>query len=296
MRTAHSMSSLTIALLAGFGLAACDRTMDGPGGVTGRSCELVAEVQACGADDEGVAYCSPMDDGPELEYGPCLAPEQLECEPGDWKHVDGDTPPAEEGWDDPCAGTDYSCEIVGGVPMWSVVECNTPLVLRFDAGPIELLAAESTPAASFDISMREGSCITTDWPSAATPWLVVDLDHSGSIDGGHELLGAGTRLATGSHAEHGFAALAEFDDDHDGVVDALDARFAELLVWRDWDADRRSTPAELEPLGRTGVLRIDLDYRVATQCDERGNCGVQRAGFEHAGGVGEVVDMYLACQ
>ncbi|HLT38126.1 MAG TPA: hypothetical protein VK034_17690, partial [Enhygromyxa sp.] len=257
---------------------------------TGRSCELSGEARGCG-DGDSVAYCGMMESSAKLEYGPCIAPEELECEPGDFKTVGG---PSSE--DDLCGGTQYSCDVIGGVPMWQEVPCNTPLVLRFDAAPVELIAAEATPAASFDISMRENSCITTDWPTAATPWLVVDLDHSGTIDGGHELFGSGTRLANGAHAQHGFAALDQFDHDRNGVIDAADPRFAELLVWRDFDADRRSTPDELEPLAETGVTSLSLDYRNATECDERGNCGVQRAGFEHAGGVGEIVDLYLACQ
>ena len=293
MKTTQLLWSLTTALLAGLSLSACDRTMDSLDGTpTGRSCELVGEAQSCGGDGDSVAYCGPMD-GP-LEYGPCITPEELECEPGEWKHVAG--PASDDEFEDPCSGTDYSCEVVGGVPMWQEVECNTPLVLRFDQRPIELIAAEATPAATFDITMREGSCISTDWPSAATPWLVVDLDHNGSIDGGHELFGSGTRLASGARAAHGFAALAEFDHDGNGFVDADDPRFAEIMVWRDWDADRRSTPAELEPLAQTGVVRLDLGYRNTTECDERGNCGIQRAGFEHQAGIGEIVDLYLACQ
>lgn len=281
---------LTTALLTGLTLSACDREDDET--LTGRSCELVGEAQSCG-DSDTVAYCGMMDSSTKLEYGPCLAPEQLECEPGDFKHVAG--PPSDDEFD-PCSGTDYACELIGGVPMWQEVECNTPLVLRFDAGPVELIAAEATPAATFDINMRDDSCINTDWPTAATPWLVVDLDGNGSIDGGHELFGSGTRLASGDRAAHGFAALAEFDHDGNGFVDADDPRFAEIMIWRDWNADRRSSPGELEPLAQAGVERLDLGYRNVPECDERGNCGIQRAGFAHAGGVGEIVDLYLACQ
>jgi hypothetical protein len=294
MKTASLFLSLTTALLAGVSLSACDRGIDSlePELPTGRACELVGEAQSCDDDQEALAYCGAMEASATLEYGPCIAAEELECEPGDWKHVDG---PAESE-DDLCPGIDYSCDVVGGVPMWQEAECNTPLVLRFDATPVEMIAAEATPAATFDITMREGSCISTDWPTAATPWLVLDLDHSGTIDGGHELFGSGTALANGGRAQHGFAALDELDHDRDGFVDAADPRFAELMLWRDWDADRRSSPGELEPLAQAGIERLDLGYRIAAECDDRGNCGVQRAGFEHAGGVGEIVDLYLACQ
>jgi hypothetical protein len=289
MKTPALLLSMTTALFVGLSLSACERTMDSDT-PTGRACEILNEAQTCG-DDDTVAYCGVMEGSATLEYGPCIAAEELECEPGDWKTVGG---PTSE--DDLCGGTDYSCDVVGGVPMWQEVPCNTPLVLRFDDRPVEMIAAEATPAATFDINMREDSCISTDWPTAATPWLVVDLDRSGTIDGGHELFGSGTQLANGTRAQHGFAALDEFDHDRNGFVDAEDPRYGELMLWRDFDADRRSSPDELAPLVDTGVERLALGYMVATQCDERGNCGVQRAGFEHASGVGEIVDLHLACQ
>jgi hypothetical protein len=230
----------------------------------------------------------------DLSQGPCISPEENECEPGDRKH-EGPTS-SEEDIDDLCPGVDYRCDVVGGEPMWIEELCNTPLVLRFDQAPVEMIAQEQTPDATFDINMRADSCISTDWPTAATPWLVVDLDGNGSIDGGHELFGSGSRLTNGRHAEHGFAALAAFDSNADGSVDASDARFGELMLWRDWDADRLSTPDELEPLASAGVERLAVDYRIETECDARGNCGVQRAAFEFAGGTGEIVDIYLSCQ
>ena len=103
------------------------------------------------------------------------------------------------------------CELVDGVP--TMPECGwTPLVLNFAADqPIEMLASD----AAFDIA-GVGVCLDSDWPSAATPWLAVDLDRNGFIDAGHELFGSGTQLASGGRAAHGFVALAPFDDDHDG--------------------------------------------------------------------------------
>ncbi|PRQ03782.1 calcium-binding protein [Enhygromyxa salina] len=314
MKTPRLTSILSCALLASLTLAGCDRTIEtldsgGPLDAmgapsdgdsetpTGDACSVPGEAITCG-DDESTAYCSLIESEQALQFGPCLTLEERECEPGDWKHVPGPAAPPvdeEEDWGDPCSGTDYLCEIEGGVPYWAEQYCDTPLVLSFDASPVEMIAAESTPAATFDISMRDDSCISTDWPSAVTPWLVVDLDGNGSIDGGHELFGSGTSLVDGSHARNGFAALAEFDADGDDDVDGADPRFAELMLWRDWDADRVSTPDELTSLLDSGVERLPVEFEIAVECDERGNCGVQRAAFEHSGGVGELVDVYLTC-
>lgn len=297
-RTARIASVFTLSLLAGLSLAACEDAVD-PGGNNpeGRSCEVAAEAVACNADGTLVSYCGYQDEDAaafaygELNQGPCLAPEDNECEPGEWRNEPSSAPPEE----DLCGGTDYTCQAVGGVPMWVEIPCNTPLVLRFDDAPVEMIAAESTPMATFDISMRGQSCIQTDWPTAATPWLVADRDGNGSIDGGHELFGSGTRLVGGQYAKHGFAALVEFDANHDGRVDAEDPEFGKLMLWRDHDADRKSSLDELESLTSAGVEQLDVEFRVETECDARGNCGVQRAGFAFAGGVGEIVDLVLSC-
>jgi hypothetical protein len=307
MKILRLTSILSCALLGSLTLGACERTIESYDAAspapedeasqipTGRPCGTAGQEITCGDDDNVMSYCSFIESEQALQFGPCLAVEELECEPGEWKHVDGPPVPEDEEWGDPCSGTDYLCEIAGGVPYWAEQYCDTPLVLSFDAAPVQMIAAESTPAASFDISMRDDSCISTDWPSAVTPWLVIDLDGNGSIDGGHELFGSGTSLVDGSHARNGFAALAELDADGDDDVDGADSRFGELMLWRDWDADRVSTPDELTPLLDSGVSSLPVEFEIAVECDERGNCGVQRAAFEHAGGVGEVVDVYLSC-
>jgi hypothetical protein len=295
MQRFRLMSCLFLSLVAGMSLAACDG-VDEAESPEGRSCTLAAEAVAC-ADTELVSYCSYETDWEAAEgvgnlaQGPCIAPEDNECEPGEAK-----TEPGDPG-DEICGDREFTCQPVEGIPMWVEIPCNTPLVLVFDDKPVEMIDAESTPMATFDISMRgEGSCITTDWPTAATPWLVVDRDGNGSIDGGHELFGSGTRLRDGAPAQHGFAALAEFDHNHDGRVDAHDPEFAKLMLWRDHDADRLSSPTELEPLRSAGVEQLAVDFDVRRECDERGNCGTARAPFAFAGGVGEIVDLVLSCQ
>lgn len=276
------VSALLLATLA------CEaRQADGE--LVGRSCEIQNEAATC--DDGKVAFCGPLEYDPwvvdaELEYGPCLSEEELECEPGEVVSM-GDY--------ELCGELFKRCIAVGGIPTWIEDGCDTPLVLRFDDQPITMIPAESTPMASFDISMRADSCIMTDWPEATTPWLALDVDGSGAIEGGHELFGSGSRLADGAHAEHGFMALAALDHDHSGSIDAADPHFAELMLWRDYDADRRSQPSELEPLASMGITSLPTAYVSAIECDARGNCANQRAAFAHTGGVGELVDVYLSC-
>lgn len=258
---------------------------------TGQPCSAWENVAPC-LDKHSVAFCAEYDlDTETYSYGACIPLDELECIPGEVYEVD-------EGW---CSEVTCRLASLSGVPTIPYAECEgeppTPLVLRFDDAPITMIAAEMTPAASFDIEMAadESSCISTDWPSAATPWLAVDLDGNGSIDGGHELFGSGTDLA-GGKARNGFLALAAYDSNADGQIDARDAAFDRLLLWRDHDADRLSVPGELETLVDAGITTLGLGYIEDRRCDARGNCGLERAAFDHAGGRGELVDIHLPCR
>jgi hypothetical protein len=241
---------------------------------------------------QGLQRCNPifygLEETVEPHWGTCI-PAQ-DCTEGDSvNHYPQDTQ---------CDQTIY-CVQVEDVTTWSeVVPCDTPLVLRFSDSPVRyqsLDAAGSTPAFA-----AGGSCTSNDWPTSDTPWLVLDRNENGTIDGGHELFGSGTVLRNGQRASQGFEALAELDDNHDGRLDALDGSFARLLLWADHNGDRQSQPRELTPLIEAGVSRLSVEFEVRMQCDERGNCGRERAAFEFNAGatarVGEVVDVYLPCR
>ncbi len=171
---------------------------------------------------------------------------------------------------------------------------STPLVIAF-GGERVTFSASSAP---FDINGR--SSVTTDWPTASTPWLAVDRNGNGAIDGGAELFGSATILSSGEQAANGFQALAELDLDGDGKLTAADPGFSGLLLWSDLNADRSSTPDELVPAAARGIVSVELAYTKGAICDARRNCEVERASVtiadisgEH---VGAVVDVHLAHQ
>lgn len=258
----------------------CEETEEGPN-LEGEACDELGELSLCGhGEDERYNACVVVGDG--HEWSDCHA---LECIPGETTGcgiLDGTA----------------TCRIgEDGEPYWDCVD-GTPLVLSFDGA--EPVMSDASAAAAFDVGTG-GECIQTDWPAAATPWLALDRDGSGTIDGGHELFGSGTVLASGKRAKQGFMALAELDSNGDGRITKRDARFGELVLWADHDRNKRSTAMEHESLGSRGIVGIELDWRNETVCDERGNCGVERASFTFigAGGrvsMGEVVDVHLACQ
>jgi hypothetical protein len=167
---------------------------------------------------------------------------------------------------------------------------GTPIVLAFGDERIEYTAGGS-------FALAPGVSVSTDWPTATTPWLARDLDGDGQITHGGELFGSSTQLPDGSLARHGFAALAALDANADGVLDAADPAFATLLVWADRDGDRASTSSELTPLSEI-VVSLSLRYHRAPLCDARGNCEGERSTMQWrtAEGTlrtGSVVDVYL---
>ena len=231
----------------------------------------VACATASGA--AGVAQCA---DG-ETASG-CATVSR--CHPGDVTKLTDEAP---------CNAV--PCTIEDGA--WVYPSCNTPLVLAFHDEPVAFTRA----GGEFDLTGREAS-IATDWVSATTPWLALDRDGNGAIDDGRELFGSMTDLAGGVRAPNGFAALAALDADGDGEITDRDPAFARLLVWRDSNQDRRSSPNELESAASAGLVAIRLDYRMAPRC-AGGDCEVERASFVYRDASGReregaVVDVHLA--
>lgn len=228
------------------------------------------ECDASGGWSQGIQYCTVNDAGEE-EWTACC------------------------GWGDNPIGTPY-CECT---PPWMELDeeqCSTPLVLAFEN---ERVSYTTEMAGSFDLTGK-GMSVASDWPTARTPWLALDRDGNGLIDGGGELFGSATVLANGEHASNGFVALAELDDDGNGLIDARDAVFSRLVVWRDADASRSSEAGELSPASAT-LVSIDLGYTKSARCDERGNCEIERAAFRHVDAAGReqtgtVIDVHLRRQ
>jgi hypothetical protein len=188
------------------------------------------------------------------------------------------------------AYVDRECAAGEDRPSSDLCGENTPLVISFDDQPV-------TFAAGGRFAFEPGALTTTDWPTAATPWLAVDANHDGVIDRGAELFGSDTVLPDGTTAANGFVALAALDANHDGVIDARDPAFADLVLWADRDHDQRGPAAELTPAAAT-LVAISLASRVVPRCDARRNCEGERADltWRDAAGAphhGAIVDVYL---
>ena len=71
----------------------------------------------------------------------------------------------------------------------------------------------------------------------------------------------------------GIAASSSDNSNGDGSITRADARFDELRLWGDVDADRVGGGSELQSPGDRGVERVDLDFPANPPCAARGRAG-----------------------
>ncbi|MBK6905930.1 MAG: hypothetical protein IPH08_01955 [Rhodocyclaceae bacterium] len=128
-----------------------------------------------------------------------------------------------------------------------------PLTLDLDNDGLETVGITPIAPILFDHD-GDGIKSATGWIKPDDALLVFDRNGNGLIDNGSELFGDATALYTGGLARDGFAALAQEDTNLDGKVDALDARFADLRLWRDLNQDGVSQANELSTLEAQGVV------------------------------------------
>jgi Ca2+-binding RTX toxin-like protein len=102
--------------------------------------------------------------------------------------------------------------------------------------------------------------------------LVADLNHNGVIDNGTEVFGNHTLLPNNTVASDGYAALAQYDSNSDGVIDSLDQNFAQLGVLKG--------DGTLLTLQQAGIQSFDLSQIVSqVQVDENGNTETKHSLF-----------------
>lgn len=125
----------------------------------------------------------------------------------------------------------------------------------------------------FDLD-NSGFAERTSWVAPEDGLLVLDRNNNNFIDGGAELFGTETLLSSGKYAEHGFEALAEFDFNQDGAVDANDAVYSSLRVWRDTNSNGIADAGELKTLSELDIKSIataftNINTRDSNNVDHR---------------------------
>ena len=134
-----------------------------------------------------------------------------------------------------------------------------PLSLDLD-GDGEVKTLPRSAGVHFDLD-NSGFAEQTSWLAPSDGFLVLDRNNNGHIDGGAELFGSETTLNNGKVAKNGFEALAEWDGNADGKINAEDAIYHRLRIWQDKNSNGIVNSGELNTLQAHGIAEIRLDYK-----------------------------------
>ena len=170
-----------------------------------------------------------------------------------------------------------------------------PLLLDLDGDGIETLSQQAVTYFDHDAN---GFAELSGWVGADDGLLAMDRDGNGRIDSGRELFGDQTLLADGSTAAGGVQALSEWDaaaagGNGDGLIDASDAVWSSLRVWRDLDSDGFTDAGELSALGDLGVSAISLSFADTGADDGKGNAQARLGSFARTDGTQGALGEYL---
>ncbi len=138
----------------------------------------------------------------------------------------------------------------------------------------------------------------TGWVAPGDGMLMLDRNVNGTLDNGAELFGDFTPLPNGMLAANGFAALAPFDTNGDGKIDASDPIWSQLRIWQfddSLDTGDISDPSVYGKIGTLddfGITAIYLDSTITNRTDSDGNTEVRTGHFERADGSSNIIAEY----
>lgn len=139
-----------------------------------------------------------------------------------------------------------------------------PLIIDLGRKGIELTSLDD--GVHFDLD-KNGFAEKTAWIGSEDGFLALDRNENGKIDNGGELFGDQVTLKDGSTSSEGFEALAELDENGDGLIDKNDSEFANLRVWIDANHNGVSETDELKTLEELGITSISLDHTNKSETD-----------------------------
>jgi hypothetical protein len=150
-----------------------------------------------------------------------------------------------DGDGDPTATGSFSVHVATGL---SPLAPAAPIALDLNGDGVHYLAADA--GVTFDYG--DGHKVATAWVDSHDGLLAIDANNNGKVDNGTEIVFG----ANGQTDLQGLAA--QYDTNHDGVLDAHDAAFAQFGVWQDANSNGVSDAGEFKTLTELGITSISL--------------------------------------
>jgi hypothetical protein len=162
-----------------------------------------------------------------------------------------------------------------------------PIVLDLDGNGVELVGRDA--GARFDVT-GDGTTDATGWMGSGEGLLALDVDGDGVINGLSEVFSE----SFGGGYSDALTALKSLDSNADGVIDASDDRFDEIIVWRDGDSDGVSGAGEMSSLSDHAIAKIDLSAEATYESSAAGHVDARGTFVYDDGSVGEYVEATFA--
>ncbi|MYM26026.1 hypothetical protein GTP46_25690 [Duganella sp. FT135W] len=161
----------------------------------------------------------------------------------------------------------------------------TPIAIDLNGDGIHTIAREDMKG-SFDL-LGTGKAIQTGWLSKGDGFLAIDSNGNGKIDSINELFGGVSKGA-------GFAKLATYDSNGDGVIDAKDVDFTKLVIWQDANSDGKTDAGELISLAQAGITSLKVAHTELPFLDENNNLHLERSSVTLSNGkAADMTDVYF---